>query len=148
MLLMQPFLIVIYQTKNWWSRQDSNLRSTRYERAALTTKLQDQIWHRWRDSNPHLRFWRPSCCHYHHTHILVLTPGVEPGRHKRQILSLLCLPIPPCEQIGVPYRIRTCDLRLRRPLLYPAELRRLKLLNLYWFLSCNYVHLLKYCIDP
>ena len=25
---------------------------------------------------------------------------------------------------GVPYRIRTCDLRLRRPLLYPAELRR------------------------
>lgn len=24
---------------------------------------------------------------------------------------------------GTPYRIRTCDLRLRRPLLYPAELR-------------------------
>ena len=53
----------------------------------------------------------------HHTHILVLTPGVEPGRHKRQILSLLCLPIPPCEQIGVPSRTRTRDLRLRRPLL-------------------------------
>ena len=26
--------------------------------------------------------------------------------------------------VGVPYRIRTCGLRLRRPLLYPAELRR------------------------
>ena len=24
---------------------------------------------------------------------------------------------------GTPYRIRTCDLRLRRPLLYPTELR-------------------------
>ena len=24
---------------------------------------------------------------------------------------------------GTPYRIRTCDLRLRRPLLYPAELQ-------------------------
>ena len=24
---------------------------------------------------------------------------------------------------GTPYRARTCDLRLRRPLLYPTELR-------------------------
>ena len=28
--------------------------------------------------------------------------------------------------IGLPYTTRTCDLRLRRPLLYPAELRAVK----------------------
>lgn len=27
------------------------------------------------------------------------------------------------KNIGTPYRIRTCDLRLRRPVLYPTELR-------------------------
>ena len=36
-------------------------------------------------------------------------------------------PKPSCDGLlltyGLPYRIRTCDLRLRRPLLYPAELR-------------------------
>jgi hypothetical protein len=26
-------------------------------------------------------------------------------------------------EFGTPYRIRTCDLRLRRPVLYPTELR-------------------------
>jgi hypothetical protein len=52
-----------------------------------------------------------------------------------QILSLVRLPIPPLSPIkhyresiswkvfGTPDRTRTCDLRLRRPLLYPAELR-------------------------
>lgn len=39
-----------------------------------------------------------------------------------QILSLACLPISPHPQSGTPKRIRTSDLRLRRPLLYPAEL--------------------------
>ena len=43
--------------------------------------------------------------------------------YQREILSLLCLPIPPWRLIGLPCRIRTCDPQLRRLLLYPAELR-------------------------
>ena len=55
---------------------------------------------------------------------MVPPAGLEPARRYRpQILSLLCLPVPSRRQIGLPYRIRTCDLRFRRPLLCPAELR-------------------------
>ena len=66
--------------------------------------------------------------------------GIEPARSlKREILSLLCLPISPsglvlrCVQLllsqhaainsGQSYWIRTSDLQLRRLLLYPTELR-------------------------
>ncbi len=33
---------------------------------------------------------------------------------------------------GAPGRIRTCDLRIRNPLLYPTELRALEQVNLKW----------------
>ena len=46
-----------------------------------------------------------------------------PSVNRRRILSPLCLPIPPRGLIGLPCRIRTYDLQLRRLLLYPAELR-------------------------
>ena len=37
---------------------------------------------------------------------------------------------------GTPYRIRTCDLRLRRPLLYPAELQtRINFIPVYRLLT-------------
>ena len=66
--------------------------------------------------------------------------GIEPARSlKREILSLLCLPISPsglllrCAMLllslhaaimsGQSYWIRTSDLQLRRLLLYPTELR-------------------------
>ena len=55
--------------------------------------------------------------------ILVPPPRLELGRHKRGILSPLCLPIPPRGLFGLPCRIRTYDPQLRRLLLYPAELR-------------------------
>ena len=54
---------------------------------------------------------------------LVPAARLELARHKRGILSPLCLPIPPRGLFGLPCRIRTCDPQLRRLLLYPAELR-------------------------
>ena len=53
--------------------------------------------------------------------------GVEPPRRRRQILSLVRLPIPPHPHftlyiVGGGWWIRTPDIRLRRALLYPAEL--------------------------
>ncbi len=40
-------------------------------------------------------------------------------------------------QYGVPTGIRTPDLRLRRPLLYPAELLAHKLVNVFLMKLCN-----------
>ena len=59
------------------------------------------------------------------------TMGIEPttaGTTTRGSTTELRPPLkphppPPQEGVGAPGRTRTCDLRLRRPLLYPAELR-------------------------
>ena len=68
---------------------------------------------------------------------LVPSPGLEPGRrYQREILSLLCLPFHQEGNIGVPCRIRTHDLVLRRHLLYPAELRRQTVLD---YSYCNFL---------
>lgn len=53
---------------------------------------------------------------------MVRLAGLEPARIKRQILSLLWLPIT-SQSHGLPYWTRTSNLQLRRLLLFPVELR-------------------------
>ena len=48
------------------------------------------------------------------------TTQKQHNRHKKTTKKKL---LSGCFYFGTPDRIRTCDLRLRRPLLYPAELR-------------------------
>ena len=79
----------------WCRLTDSNRRPSHYKWAALPDWAKS-AWCIKRDSNPQSK--------------------------RREILSLLCIPVPPLMQIGRDRRIRTFDPRLRRPLLYPTEL--------------------------
>src|SRR3989339_814708 len=51
-----------------------------------------------------------------------LTFSKKPNQHKNKKPTMLQL-VGFLVFFGAPDRIRTCDLRLRRPVLYPAELR-------------------------
>ena len=48
--------------------------------------------------------------------------GSNPQSLRRSILSAMCIPVPPSMRNGRGRRIRTFDLRIRSPLLYPTEL--------------------------
>ena len=89
---------------SWLGWEDSNRRNARVKVWCLTTWLQPNIFilwgERW-DSNP-----RP--------------PGPQPGA-----LTNWAIPT----KSGEPEGIRTPDLRLRRPLLYPTELLAQALFN-------------------
>jgi hypothetical protein len=65
--------------------------------------------------------------------MLVPETGLEPALPERNSdLNAACLPVPPLRHsAGVLGRIRTYDLWLRKPTLYPAELRGLKTLTIY-----------------
>ena len=59
-------------------------------------------------------------------HTLAGVAGIEPTHQGVKVpclTSWLYPTIPLCKKIGEPAEIRTLDTRLRRPLLYPAELR-------------------------
>ena len=61
---------------------------------------------------------------------LVRPPGLEPGQpHGRQILSLLCLPIPPWARLACPEGLEPPTHSLEGCCSNPAELRADKITN-------------------
>ena len=69
------------ERQNWLRVKDSNLRPLGYEPNSLTTDVTRYIWYKWPESNRH-------------------------ARYRRQILSLLWLPITP-HLHGIPQETRT-----------------------------------------
>ena len=89
---------------NWWAIRDLNPGPAGYEPDALTNwangpRLMTKQWSGWQDLNPRPTGPKP-----------VALPNCATPRYSYLI------------NYGEPRRIRTSDTRLRRPLLYPAEL--------------------------
>eukprot|EP00831_Metopus_contortus_P039560 TRINITY_DN3099_c0_g1_i1.p4 TRINITY_DN3099_c0_g1~~TRINITY_DN3099_c0_g1_i1.p4 ORF type:complete len:116 (+),score=14.50 TRINITY_DN3099_c0_g1_i1:67-414(+) len=75
-------------------------------------------WSARRDSNPQLPPWQGGTLPLSHSRILVQMKGVEPPRRRRQILSLVRLPIPPHLHLGGSPGNRTRDTMIKSHVLY------------------------------
>ena len=121
----------------WWPEAESNCRHEDFQSSALPTELSGQDfrnWCGWGDSNSHGCPLEPKSSAS--TNFATSAWGDRWDLNPRQPESqsgTLPTELRPPLNYGTPGRIRTCYPRLRRPMLYPDELRAHKLcFNIVW----------------